>query len=189
MWGGSRKTWRGRERLPLKCSSATLWCRVTMTYPGRCVHHRHCMGFHIIPGNEVCKDAQSRPRRGSAGVLEQIKKTAADIRERVTDNLRNKIKDQMQDDTMILWFISPLALILSWFWVRRSALILFESCPVGISLQIPKPPECLMYDNACKLAKWVNSREAGSVGRHVCEFHRYSQTCPKFLCSKRLAQN
>ena len=44
---------------------------------------------------------QSRVRRGGTNVLEEIKVLAADHREKIVGNLRDNIRDQMQEDTIV----------------------------------------------------------------------------------------
>ena len=58
----------------------------------------------LIPGkgtHQITLQTQSRPRRGGVSILDEIKKSSAEIRELVIDNLRENIQDQMQEDTVV----------------------------------------------------------------------------------------
>ena len=57
-----------------------------------------------IPGkgdHQITLQIQSRPRRGGVNILDQIKNSSAELREKVIDNLRENIQDQMQEDTVV----------------------------------------------------------------------------------------
>ena len=53
-------------------------------------------GFH-----KITLQTQSRPRRGGVDVLEEIKIKSAELKEKIIDNLKFNIQDQMQNDTIV----------------------------------------------------------------------------------------
>ena len=50
--------------------------------------------------DDIILQISARSRRGN-NLLEEMKRQAIDLREKIVDNLRENIKDQMQDNTIV----------------------------------------------------------------------------------------